>query len=84
MISHQDGSHLEKQRVKSCRILAPISKVALGQNAVLFCGTPVITYFSLLDNFKVFYKVAALEVDRAVFSYGDKKVFSRENFFFYY
>ena len=58
--SHQDGSHLgglhlEKQRVGSCRILAPISKADPSQNAVLFCGTPVITlHYILLENFKAF------------------------------
>ena len=83
--SHQDGSHLgglhlEKQRVGSCRILAPISKADPSQNAVLFCGTPVITlhYCHYSITLKSFYKVAALEVDGAVFSYGDKKVLSRK------
>ena len=70
-------SHLEKQRLGSCRILAPLSKVDPDQNAVLFCGTPVIT-LHYCHYLITFCKVAALEVDEAVFSYGDKKVLIRE------
>ena len=51
MLTHQHGLNVEKQMVE-CSILAPISKVDPGQNAVLFSGTPVIALAFIIVNFR--------------------------------
>ena len=68
MLTHQLGLHAGTQMV-DCSILAPISKVDPGQNAVLFCGTPVIrlsfiifTYRNVFAHARYTYLIRALKL----------------------